>query len=189
MGEGAFATENFDKEMADEVTSEALRATVRSEMNGKPLEELTTKLVRRAVETTLGLSKGGLDEKKDEIKQYIDEFINEAEDEAEDEDPDDQLNDEPPAKKPKATTSAGAAPKNVKKIQASAMSGKQFESKAETLNVDVFGNIISGPPRTFTSGNRGWYAGGKIEIQVGGKKLWAQVGMNVSIIGSKEWAD
>lgn len=160
---------------------------MRSEMKDKLLDDLTPKLVRRAVETSLGLPKGGLDDKKDEIKGYIDEFM--SEDEVEDEDPDDQLNDEPPAKKPKATTSAGAAPKNVKKIQASAMSGKQFETKAETLNVDVFGNNISGPPRTFTSGNRGWYAGGKIEIQVGGKKLWAQVGMNVSIIGSKEWAD
>jgi hypothetical protein len=32
-----------------------------------------------------------------------------------------------------------------------------------------------------------WYAGGKIEVQVGKKTLWAQVGMNITIVGAKEW--
>jgi hypothetical protein len=32
------------------------------------------------------------------------------------------------------------------------------------------------------------YLGGKIEIDVGGKTLWAQCGINLSIIGSNGWA-
>jgi hypothetical protein len=48
---------------------------------------------------------------------------------------------------------------------------------------------ISGPPRTFSSGNRGWYAGGKIQVQVGKKTVWAQIGVNVTIIGSKDWKE
>ena len=44
-----------------------------------------------------------------------------------------------------------------------------------------------GPARTFTSGNRGWYAGGKIEVPIGDKTVWAQIGINVTVIGSKDW--
>lgn len=46
---------------------------------------------------------------------------------------------------------------------------------------------IIGPPRSFTSNNRGWYAGGKIQVPVGGKMVWAQIGVNLTIMGSKDW--
>jgi len=42
-------------------------------------------------------------------------------------------------------------------------------------------------PRTFQTSNRGWYAGGKIEVPIGKKTYWAQLGMNITIIGSKTW--
>lgn len=53
----------------------------------------------------------------------------------------------------------------------------------------IFGNKVEGDARTFTSGNRGWYAGKKILVKVGDKQVWAQVGLNITIIGSKEWSD
>ena len=81
-----------------------------------------------------------------------------------------------------------------------------------TLEIDLCGNKLSGPPRTFSSGNKGWYMNGKVEIPVGDKMVWAQargnpsaawaeraarpphraslawqVGMNISIPGSASW--
>jgi len=38
-------------------------------------------------------------------------------------------------------------------------------------------------------GNRGWYLGGKIEIPIGDKVIWCQAGLNISIMGSKEWEE
>lgn len=96
-----------------------------------------------------------------------------------------------PVKKPALTvqTKSGAsAPKNVTKVQENAMKAKYFEANAETLTVDVLGNVLTGEPRSFASGNRGWHLSGKIEVMVGKKKLWAQLGLNLTISGSKKWS-
>jgi hypothetical protein len=34
---------------------------------------------------------------------------------------------------------------------------------------------------------KGWYLGGKIEIMIGDKKVWAQAGLNLVVPGSKLW--
>ena len=96
-----------------------------------------------------------------------------------------------PEKKPVMTikTKSGAeAPKQVAKLQANAMKSKHFESQAQPLTVEVLGNIATGEARSFSSGNKGWYLGGKIEVTVGKKKLWAQLGLNLTILGSKQWS-
>jgi hypothetical protein len=49
--------------------------------------------------------------------------------------------------------------------------------------IDVDGNKLTGDPRSFSSGNLGWYLTGKVEVDVGGETIWAQVGMNVTIPG------
>jgi len=86
------------------------------------------------------------------------------------------------------TRSGEEAPKNIKKMQeAMKMSIKKFLESDKSLAIDVDGNKLTGQPRTFASGACGWYLGGKVEIDVGDKTMWAQVGMNVVIPGSKEW--
>jgi len=68
------------------------------------------------------------------------------------------------------------------------MTSAKFLSKAPTLKVEIDGNVLTGAPRTFSSGGKGWYLGGKIEISLGGgQKVWAQAGLNVTIPGSAEW--
>jgi len=52
----------------------------------------------------------------------------------------------------------------------------------------ICGNKLTADPREFSSGGKGWYTGGKIEMTVNGKKVWAQVGINISIPGSQNWA-
>ena len=44
-----------------------------------------------------------------------------------------------------------------------------------------------GQPRTFSSDNCGWYLGGKVQIPVNGKLVWAQAGLNITIAGSQSW--
>ena len=85
------------------------------------------------------------------------------------------------------TKSGAKAPANLAKQQTAAMKVKYFEEHAEPLTVDVFGNKLTAGARSFSTGNRGWYLGGKLEVTVGKKKLWAQLSLNLTIPGSKEW--
>lgn len=108
--------------------------------------------------------------------------------EEEDEDVDDTVE---PEKKPVIveTITGALPPKQLGKAQARLMSEKTFLSKAEKLTVDVFGNKITGSARVFTSGNKGWYLGGKVEVPIAGRKkpIWGQLSLNLTIVGSKEW--
>ena len=124
-------------------------------------------------------------------ENYVQESEEEDSSSSDDEDEAPAKKDEAPAKKPVmtlATKSGAEAPKNLAKLQANAMKVSYFEANAEKLSVDVLGNIATGEARSFTSGNKGWYLGGKVEIQVGKKKLWAQLGLNLTILGSKTWS-
>ena len=81
------------------------------------------------------------------------------------------------------------APKNLKAMQekVKGMTESKFLSSGKALEIDVDGNILRGEPRSFSSGNLGWYLNGKVPIDVGGVTVWAQVGMNVTIPGSQSW--
>ncbi len=51
--------------------------------------------------------------------------------------------------------------------------------------------IINGIPMTaevkeFATGSLGWYLNGKANIKVGEKSVSVQIGMNLTIVGSKE---
>jgi hypothetical protein len=167
-----------------------LRDEIFAVMRETPLESLTAKKVRRAVEVVLKADKGALDEKKDLVTKYIDEFIKMKNEVAEDEQEEEEEEEKPAAKKAKTgAASAQQGPKGIKVKQAKIMSGTEFTRTADPLKAVVFDEVLEGPPRTFSSGNRGWYAGKKMEVTVGDKKLWAQVGLNITIIGSKEWQD
>jgi hypothetical protein len=40
--------------------------------------------------------------------------------------------------------------------------------------------------KEFSTGSLGWYLNGKTTIEVGGKPVTVQIGMNLTIVGSKE---
>jgi hypothetical protein len=101
-------------------------------------------------------------------------------------------NDKPEKKvvKCRITVAEGkeAPKKGIKDAQRNLMTGREFEDSATPFKLEVFGNGVESFPRTFSSGNRGWWGGGKIWVPVGKKhKVWAQLGINLTIIGSKEW--
>ncbi len=63
-----------------------------------------------------------------------------------------------------------------------------FLEKAEPLKFDVGGMTLLAEPREFSTGSFGWYLNGKAMVNVDGKNLPVQVGMNLIVIGSKEAA-
>lgn len=122
--------------------------------------------------------------------------------EDEDDDFDDEEEEEAPkAKKPKKeapaekaektfrveTASGDECPKKIKDLQKKIISRSDFVKSAPAMNIELWGNNLEGKPREFSSGNMGWYTGGKVEFKVKGKKMWGQLGINLTVMGSKDW--
>lgn len=78
-------------------------------------------------------------------------------------------------------------PKNIKYLQRNIMTRTDFLKNAPDLNLNLWDNKLNGKARSFTSNNMGWYTGGKVKIEIDGKYIWGQIGINLTIIGSKEW--
>ncbi|GAB5372198.1 hypothetical protein AAMO2058_001644900 [Amorphochlora amoebiformis] len=193
--------------MADS-SAKTLRKKLEKVLSGEDLNQLTRRQARTMLEEELGLEKNALKKRKNEINQFLAEIVEKRqEDEKKDDDDDDDEDDEvvePPRKKKKTskketgeasdvkahtctTRSGNSVPKKLKEKQSELMSKKYFLDYAKEIAIDIHGNKLTGKARDFSSGNLGWYLGGKIEIPVGKKNVWCQVGINVTIPGSKEW--
>ena len=68
----------------------------------------------------------------------------------------------------------------------SPISRAQFLEKAEPVKINVGGNEMVAERREFSTGSFGWYFNGKTVITVDGKSLSVQVGINLTVVGSKE---
>lgn len=97
--------------------------------------------------------------------------------------------EEPKVQKCKLTIAGGKIQpkKGIKDAQRNIMSAENFKLNATKFEIDVFGNKLESFPRTFSSGNKGWWGGGKVWIPIGDQKLWATLNLNLTVIGSKEW--
>jgi hypothetical protein len=62
----------------------------------------------------------------------------------------------------------------------------QFVEKAEPLKVTINGQDMQALVKEFSTGSFGWYVNGKITVTVDGKPLSVQIGMNLTVVGSKE---
>ena len=62
----------------------------------------------------------------------------------------------------------------------------QFLEKAEPVKVTINGQEMIAEVKSFSTGSFGWYINGKTVIQVDGKPLSVQIGMNMTVVGSKE---
>jgi hypothetical protein len=63
---------------------------------------------------------------------------------------------------------------------------KQFADGAKPVEVTINGNKMTAHPKEFQTGSLGWYLNGKTEIDVAGVMVTVQIGMNLTIVGSKE---
>jgi hypothetical protein len=66
------------------------------------------------------------------------------------------------------------------------VSKTQFLEKAESVKISLAGNEMLCEKREFSTGSFGWYLNGKTTITVDGKPLAVQVGLNLTVVGSKE---
>ncbi len=66
------------------------------------------------------------------------------------------------------------------------ISKTQFLEKAESVKIVIGTNELIADKREFSTGSFGWYYNGKTNITVDGKPLSVQVGINLTVVGSKE---
>jgi len=181
------------------------KADVKRIIEEKGLDNLSAKSVRISLEEQHGMEEGALKSQKGEISAMIDAVLNEMPPANEDEEEEEEEDEEPAKKKSKKepkeaeenpnkgkstcqTKDGSECPKNIKKAQETMkLSAKKFLESGKVIEIDVDGNQLRGEPRSFSSGNMGWYLNGKVPIDVAGQTVWAQVGMNVTIPGSASW--
>lgn len=63
---------------------------------------------------------------------------------------------------------------------------KEFKEKAKPVEVIIDGNKLIGIAREFSTGSLGWNISTKMTLQVGDTPVTVQVGLNLTIVGSKE---
>ncbi len=62
----------------------------------------------------------------------------------------------------------------------------EFREAALPVKVEINGVPMMAEVKEFSTGSLGWYLNGKTVIDVGGKPVSVQIGMNLTIVGSKE---
>jgi hypothetical protein len=66
------------------------------------------------------------------------------------------------------------------------ISRSEFREKAKAVTVSI-GNVpLQADVKEFSTGSLGWYLNGKTTIDVGGTPVSVQIGLNLTIVGSKE---
>ena len=64
----------------------------------------------------------------------------------------------------------------------------QFLEKAEPLKITINGQDMLAEVKQFSTGSFGWYMNGKTVVSIDGKAISVQIGMNMTVVGSKDAA-
>ena len=67
-----------------------------------------------------------------------------------------------------------------------AVTRKQFQDHAKPLPVAINSVPMLAEVKEFSTGSFGWYLNGKTTIEIDGTAVAVQIGMNMTIVGSKE---
>lgn len=62
----------------------------------------------------------------------------------------------------------------------------QFRAGAKPVTVTINGVPHIADPKEFSTGSLGWYLNGKTVIEVDGVPVSVQIGLNLTVVGSKE---
>jgi hypothetical protein len=62
----------------------------------------------------------------------------------------------------------------------------EFRSKAKPITVRVGEVPLQAEVKEFSTGSLGWYLNGKMTIDIDGTPVSVQIGMNLTIVGSKD---
>jgi hypothetical protein len=63
---------------------------------------------------------------------------------------------------------------------------QQFAEGAKSVQVTVGTTPMLAEPREFATGSLGWYLNGKTVLDVNGTPVTVQVGITLTVVGSKE---
>jgi hypothetical protein len=63
---------------------------------------------------------------------------------------------------------------------------EQFRTAAKPVTVVINGKELTAPRKEFSTGSLGWYLNDKMTIEVDGQPVTVQIGLNLTIVGSKE---
>ena len=66
------------------------------------------------------------------------------------------------------------------------VSRQEFWDKAKDVVVKINDQELSAEKKGFSTGSLGWYLNGKTTVDIGGKRVSVQIGLNLTIVGSKE---
>lgn len=62
----------------------------------------------------------------------------------------------------------------------------EFREHAKPVTVQIGAASMQAPVKEFSTGSLGWYVNGKTQIEINGKSVTVQIGLNLTIVGSKE---
>jgi hypothetical protein len=62
----------------------------------------------------------------------------------------------------------------------------EFLNDAKPVEITINGIPMTADVKEFSTGSLGWYLNGKTNVKVGEKWVSVQIGMNLTIVGSKE---
>jgi hypothetical protein len=65
------------------------------------------------------------------------------------------------------------------------ISRDHFRQHAKELKVTIAGVPMTAEPKEFSTGSLGWNINGKVQLDVGGRLVLCQVGLNLTVVGSK----
>jgi len=65
---------------------------------------------------------------------------------------------------------------------------KQFREHAKPLEIVIDNNRFAAEVKEFSTGSLGWYLNGKTSVTIDGVPVAVQIGVNLTIVGSKEVA-
>ena len=62
----------------------------------------------------------------------------------------------------------------------------EFRSKAKPMSAVINSVPLQAEVKEFSTGSLGWYLNGKTSVEIDGKMVSVQIGLNLTIVGSKE---
>lgn len=63
---------------------------------------------------------------------------------------------------------------------------EQFRQGAKPLNIEIKDRSLVAEVKEFSTGSFGWYLNGKVTVEIDGVRVPVQVGMNLTVVGSKK---
>ena len=66
------------------------------------------------------------------------------------------------------------------------VSREQFQAEAKTVEVTINGQPVMAEVKEFSTGSFGWHFGDKVTLKVGDTLVKVQVGLTLTVIGSKD---